>query len=123
VITIAGDTPSKKNSRRLFVRGNRPVNLPSEHYEAWHDSAVRELVLAKYPAFETPCQLQITIYPKTRRKADLTNKAESIMDLLVDCFLLPDDNWEVVTGVLLRFGGVDRVNPRAEIKRVEITFD
>jgi Holliday junction resolvase RusA-like endonuclease len=48
-------------------------------------------------------------------RADLTNKAESIMDLLVDAGVLQDDNWNVVPEVILRCKGIDRTNPRAEI--------
>ena len=61
------------------------------------------------------CFQYMTIYPPDRRKADLTNKAESIADLLVDNGFLADDNWTVVPKVVLTFGGVDRENPRAVV--------
>jgi hypothetical protein len=37
------------------------------------------------------------------------------MDLLVDAGIIDDDNWYVVPEVRFKFGGVDRLNPRAEI--------
>lgn len=58
----------------------------------------------------------LTFYPSTRRRSDLTNKAESIMDLLVDAGILEDDNWFVVPKVTLLFGGIDKDNPRVEIE-------
>lgn len=59
--------------------------------------------------------VEITFYPSTLRKSDLTNKAESVMDLLVDVGIIEDDNWFVVGYLNLRFGGKDTENPRAEI--------
>ena len=61
-------------------------------------------------------QISIKIYAPDKRKADLTNKAESIMDLLVDNGKIEDDNWFVIGDIRLLFGGVDKVNPRAEIE-------
>lgn len=37
------------------------------------------------------------------------------MDLLVDCGILPDDNWYICGDIRLKFGGVDAQNPRTEI--------
>ena len=59
--------------------------------------------------------IEIVVFPATRRRGDLTNKAESVMDLLVDCKVIEDDNWFSVPRVNLIFGGVDRTNPRAEV--------
>ena len=55
-------------------------------------------------------------FPADKRKADLTNKAESIMDLLVDTKIIEDDNWFIINNINLKFGGVDTKNPRAEIE-------
>lgn len=50
------------------------------------------------------------------RKSDLSNKAESIMDLLVDCKIILDDSWQEVPELLLKSAGIDRKNPRAEVE-------
>jgi len=60
-------------------------------------------------------KISITFYPDTRRTFDLSNAAESVMDLLVDAEILSDDNWSVVPDLTLHFGAVDPKNPRAEI--------
>lgn len=60
-------------------------------------------------------QVILTFYPSNNRRCDLTNKAESIMDLLVDTGVLTDDNWHLVKSLRLEMGGVDKVNPRVEI--------
>ena len=60
--------------------------------------------------------IHLTIYSENKRKFDLTNKAESIMDLLVDAGILLDDNYEVVPKLILEYGGQDKENPRCEIQ-------
>jgi Holliday junction resolvase RusA-like endonuclease len=49
------------------------------------------------------------------RRTDLSNKAESIMDLLVDNGILEDDCWQIVPILALQGMKVDKENPRAEI--------
>lgn len=114
-IIIAGDTPSKKNSRNIFCRGGFPVNIPNQRYKDWHETGLWQLKKIK-PINSETVSVSIMIFPKTKRKSDLTNKAESVMDLLVDAGILPDDNWFVVQQIILSFGGVDKENPRAEVE-------
>jgi hypothetical protein len=59
--------------------------------------------------------VSIDLYAPDRRKADLTNKAESIMDLLVDAKIIEDDNWYIIPNVSLHFKGVDKEDPRAVV--------
>lgn len=61
------------------------------------------------------CKVAITFFPETLRSADLSNKTESIMDLLVDCGIIKDDNWFVCSELTLKLGQVDKQNPRAEV--------
>lgn len=122
--TIKGNTPSKKNSKRVFCRGKYPVVLPSELHEKWHNAVLPELVIARqsqktvslvrFPIEKVQC-IVLTFFRSTKRKYDLTNSAESIMDLLVDAGILEDDNMEVVPKVILRHGDKDKDNPRCEV--------
>lgn len=61
-------------------------------------------------------EVEITITFPDKRTADLTNKAESIMDLLVDAYILFDDSHVNVPKLTLRSGGVDKKNAGAEIE-------
>lgn len=116
MLTIYGRVPSKKNSRKLFVNkhSGRIGNLPSSDYQSWHQDALMQLIQQK--GF-TPCKgkVQLTFFAGDKRKFDLTNKAESIMDLLVDAGYLKDDNYSIVGEIVLKFGGLDREKPRVEI--------
>lgn len=113
-ITITGDCPSKKNSRRMFMVGNRPFITPGKVHSAWHPQALKQLTgirpLIKFT------KIALTFFPKTSRKSDLTNRAESIMDLLVDGGVLEDDNWFICPNIHLKFGAVDAKNPRVEVE-------
>lgn len=114
--TITGETPSKKNSKRWAQRGSRRVLLPSENHEAWHQDAGYQLKRQARPSSPIAlASVAVDLYPGTARKGDLTNKAESIMDLLVDVGVLEDDNWHAVPKLTLRMRSIDRGNPRAEI--------
>lgn len=113
---MQGDIPSKKNSR-IFVSGGRGgFTVPGAFHQKWHKemmSAVKGVRFGEIPF--TKAEVEIVFYPSTKRAGDLTNKAESIMDFLVDCGILSDDNWNVCSKLTLEFGAVDRVNPRAVV--------
>ena len=115
--TIKGRIPSKKNSRIIVCRGKYPLSLPSKKYTEWHKDAGEQLIKQVIDPIHIveECKITLTLFAPDKRKADLTNKAESVMDLLVDYGIIEDDNWFVVGSLQLVFGGVDRENPRVEI--------
>lgn len=117
LIILPGRVPSKKNSRRNFVTASgRQMSLPSESYEEWHEISSWELKKQiKKPLRLSDVKITLIFYPPDRRIGDLTNKAESVMDLLVDNEILKDDNWFVVKRNCQIFGGIDKENPRVEI--------
>lgn len=112
-LTIFGSCPSKKNSKIISCRGNRPCLFPSKNYTAWHKDALLQL-LGKQKIESK--ELTITFYVDSIRKYDLSNKTESIMDTLVDAGLLIDDNYLEVPILHLKHGGIDKLNPRCEIE-------
>ena len=112
MITITGRIPSKKNSRNIFYRSGRIHNTPNAKYQAWHKQAIVQLPKIGYVEVK---RIILDFYFPDLRRADLTNKAESVMDLLVDAKIIEDDNWKVVPEIRLRSQGLDRENPRVEI--------
>ena len=113
-LTLAGDIPSKKNSKQIIYIKDRPLIIPSKNHKIWHTGAMSQLS-GKRPVEGQISRLEAVFYPSTKRKSDLSNKFESVADLLVDAGIIEDDNWWVMPEVNLKFGGVDRENPRAEI--------
>ena len=67
-------------------------------------------------------EVQLEFYFPDNRACDLTNKAESILDLLVDCKVIVDDKWQVIPRVFLDSAGVDMDNPRVIIHIKEMNW-
>ena len=121
-LIVSGRIPSKKNSKKVFVVNGRLVIAPSSEHAKWERDAKKQLSLQSQAGTKLFGDvITIKIFAPDRRASDLTNKAESIMDLLVACGHIDDDNWFVVKRLNLIFGGVDRENPRAEIYNSNIS--
>ncbi|GIW60582.1 MAG: hypothetical protein KatS3mg087_1648 [Patescibacteria group bacterium] len=93
IIKFDGLPPPKKNQRILLRRGGRLLSIPSKNFTAW-----RKDVLAKLkhlsPVMQTPpVAISITYTFGDKRKRDLTNLTDSVMDVLVDGKIIEDDNW------------------------------
>lgn len=114
-ITILGDVISKKNSKQIVRMGRRISLIPSKAYAAWHKQAMNQLEGTVPYSGTYPITVEITLYPKTKRRQDLTNRAESVMDTLVDAVIIADDDITHINKLTLLFGGYDKENPRVEI--------
>lgn len=113
-LTITGDTVSKKNSKQLIHVRGRTLIISSKAYKKWHDRAISQLS-AKQAVAGQISGVELIFYPSTKRKFDLSNHTESIMDLLVDAGVIEDDNYSIVPELIIKFGGQDKENPRCEI--------
>ena len=116
-LEIKWNTPSKKNGKQRTGK----YLISSKSYTKRHKNAMMQL--SNTPKYNiSNCEVEITIFPDSIRKADLTNKAESIMDLLVDSWILEDDNWFVCWKVTLIFWWKDKENPRALVKIKDVEW-
>ena len=102
---ITGETPSKKNSR-IFLKNGR--NIPSKRYQEWHKIAKNEIysqaILQAKDSFSTiPIEkevaINLTFYHGDLRRRDSDNGTSSVLDLLTDCGILKDDNWQIVRSI------------------------
>lgn len=116
-LVVVGRTPSKKNSRNIFVRSGRIVNVPSKLYKEWHEHAIIQLrqQFAGYKIAGYPIAVDVVIYYATQHRHDLDNALGSIMDSLVDAQIIEDDDVEHISQITIQHGGLDKKNPRAEI--------
>ena len=107
---LEGIIPSKKNSRQIICRGRFPTSIPSKKHKEWHTQAMKDL---KSQGVEklglNRVNLTVQLYAKDKRRADASNKLESINDLLVDYGFLEDDNWFVIDTLTLLPIIVDKV--------------
>ena len=117
---IRGNIPSKKNSRQLFVRNGRVMNVPSKRYKEWHKNASIELI-DRHAKFKGVLEIKMAFWLENNRRADLDNKCQSILDLLQDCEIIEDDRWQIVRRLVIEGVGIDRENPRVEVtvKQIE----
>lgn len=116
-MVLYGRVPSKKNSKRRIQRGSHIFMVPSQAHEDWHREQMALLgggYSGRKPIEEVD-HITLTFFAADRRAGDLSNKAESVMDLLVDAGILKDDNWFVVPKLVLNMGGVDKAQPRVEV--------
>lgn len=101
IVTIPYDTPSKKNSRIVNRRTGR--SFPSKTYREWHVKA--SLWLKTHYDLHTlgegPFRLSVAFYHGTMARCDSDNKVSSILDLLTDLGVIPDDRWQVVREIFV----------------------
>ena len=113
-LTVHGETPAKKNSK-IITRNHRII--PSDRYRLWHQSASAEILTQC--RVDTPIDYQVIVrlffYHGDLRRRDSDNGTSSILDLLTDCRILLDDNWNIVKFIEVR-NYYDKNNARCDIE-------
>lgn len=70
------------------------------------------------------CEITFKIFYPTKRLFDLDNVGSVLSkfthDVLTEAEIIPDDNYQVVSKLTFEFGGIDTINPRAEVEIKEI---
>jgi len=119
IIHIPLETPSKKNSRVVDRRTGR--TFPNKRYNEWHKAAslyVRQQ--NAHPLDEGPFALYLEFTHGDLVRRDSDNGVSSILDLLVDCGVLQDDNWMVVSKIVTT-NLYDKGNPGVNISIIPLT--
>ena len=93
--------PSKKNSKQVFRLPNgKPFITSSKSHKAWHAEMIDGLKQLKVDTLGdesfTECSVFIELFDSRKHRYDLSNKAETLLDALVDAGILMDDNRRVV---------------------------
>jgi len=117
-LTLTGRIPSKKNSKRIVKSKKGKLSLVSSiNYMKWHKEASMQLKYQKQAKnrVKQAIKIELEFTFGDKRKTDLTNKAESVMDLLVDNGTLDDDNWMVIPEIKLS-GTYEKDNFKCFIK-------
>ena len=116
-LTLLGRIPAKKNSRKMCrnARTGKRFTVPSDRYTEWHDNAKGQLFVQYHKKILEVQEIQMDFYMPDNIRKDLTNTAESVMDLLVDCEILEDDSWQHIPRIFLDARGIDKQNPRVDI--------
>lgn len=110
---LPGNVPSKKNSRQIFAKNGRIINIPSRKYKEWHDESLA--LLDGFGALKPPYSITLVFWMKDKRKCDLDNKVASILDLLQDAGIIEDDCWQKLVEITARAAGVSDT-PRVKVE-------
>ena len=119
-ITLKGRIPSKKNSK---LRTWKKL-ISSKDYQSRENEQLKSLENQVKPlGLNKPLYVNYAFYFPDNRKTDLSNKIESINDLLVKYGLIEDDNRKIIKGIHATEIGVDKENPRVEIELLDFFSD
>lgn len=115
--------PSKKNQQQAMVSKSTGMAFlkHSDQYIRWKKLTAPFWEAQAWKAAQmgirlpvVRCKTSIIFYFHDDKDRDCTNKAESIMDALVECGILADDNFKVAGDLSLK-GFLCRNKPRCEI--------
>ena len=115
--TLSMRVISKKNSKRLIMRGGRKFFVPSEAYERFKLDAGTEIYKAfngKRPMINKPMMVDCTFYIKGKYKVDADNLYTSILDILQDHGIIADDDL-VIEGHFKKYTGHNSWHTEIEI--------
>lgn len=114
--TLTGDVPSKKNSKRILWnrKTGKPFIKSSEKHDEWHSRTLPQLFGIKRAQGQIK-RIEMIFYSSSNRRADLDNRAASVLDLLTDASVIPGDDWFTVPELRLKYAGKDKTRPRVEI--------
>lgn len=111
---------SKKNSQQILTnpKTGRPFIMPSKKYKQYEKDALR--FIPKGETIDFPVNVKCLFYMPTKRKCDLVNMQEAILDVMVKAGLLADDNYSIVQSMDGSRVLYDKENSRTEIFITEV---
>lgn len=119
-ITIPLVAISKKNSSRIVKsKQGRMFIMPSSQYVAFEKACLKVINYSGKP-ITTPVNVDMKFYMSTRRRVDLVNLEESVLDVLTKAGVLDDDNRDIVATMDGSVVLYDKENPRIEITITDV---
>lgn len=114
-ITLKGRPATKKNSGRIISRNGKPIIIPSETYINYEESCLWQLTGKKFyisGIVVVECKYYL---PNKRSWPDLIGLLQATSDILTKAGVIDDDKWICSYGESC-IAGIDKENPRAEIR-------
>ena len=96
--------------------------IPSKKYQEREKAQMQYLASIGLPKLEinTPVSITYKFRFPDKRPTDLSNKIESVNDMLVRYGYLSDDKCTIITEFTAIFCGVDKENPRVVVAIVNV---
>lgn len=114
-ITLKGRPATKKNSGRIISRNGKPIIISSEVYKSYEDACMWQLAGKKLHIsgiIVVECKYYL---PNKRSWPDLIGLLQATSDILTKAKVIDDDKWICSYGDSC-IAGIDKENPRAEIR-------
>ena len=108
---------TKKNHGQIIQVKGRPMMIPSKQYRQYEQDAGWFIPKAH---INTPVNVKAIFYMPTRRRVDLVNLQEALLDVMVKFGCIEDDNSQIVVsmdGSRVRY---DKAHPRTEVYITEV---
>ena len=122
-LTIPGNTPSKKTGQQICFNkktGARFIKYNDKYKQWFKDNPLEGIPCVSDE--ECPVNVKMYFVRDSRRIFDYNNVSQSVMDLLKDRAVIPDDNAYVCKPVYIGFE-VDKENPRVDVEIVSMRDD
>lgn len=125
-LTYYGRVLSKKNSKQIIrKRSGAPVIVSNPAAKANENDMVDQFsiqtIRQKKPVKR--CKISVEVYQPTAQRRDLDNQLTAILDALVKAEVIADDSFKCVIEEKVRFGGIDKNEPRAIVIITEVKDD
>ena len=104
----------------MIQKGNKRIIVASKAYKLWEKAAIEDDLYGITPVKWKRFRCEMIIFAPDLIDADLSNKWEGLADAMVKAGIVPDDDWWQMSEINLKFGGLDRENPRAVVKIWEL---
>lgn len=114
-IVFKGRPTTKKNSGRIVFKNGKRIIIPSEAYENYEDACLWQLAGKKLHVpgiVVVECKYYL---PNKRSWPDLIGLLQATSDILTKAGVIDDDKWICSYGESC-IVGIDKENPRAEIR-------
>lgn len=116
--TIQVAPVTKKNHGRIIRNNGRTFMIPSEAYVQYEKDA--KWFMPHIEPIDYPVNVKAVFYTKTKRRIDLVNLEQALLDVLVKYGVLADDNSEIVYSMDGSYVDYDKERPRTEVEIWEI---
>lgn len=119
-IILQGQVPAQKNNKRVVYnrRTGKPFIISDAKVKNWQAKGFVQL--KSVSPVVGAVEIEMVFYNKDKRKRDIDNMLTSVLDLLKNSGIIEDDNCFIVQKLSARFGGVDKINPRAEVSIITL---
>lgn len=116
-ITIGIAPITKKNHQDIIYnkKTKRRMVIPSKQYREYEKACAEFIPQMPFNTFDCPVNVCCIFYMPTRRKVDLVNLEQAILDILVKYGVILDDNSNIVASMNGSKVLYDKEHPRTEI--------